>query len=155
MLRVAFSSVFVVSGIHLTGKTFNDSPVREIGCFTFILNFYNRSNWYFPASLSLWHILPCLAFLLVTMPAYNYTSAGRSPNQIDPFSNLGVKVIEYLVKKGYNRTEQMLRQESSNLDKDGKPIPERVEDLGTQKWTKAFQLLSNWVDSNLDIYKVS
>ncbi|EHK96255.1 putative Transcription initiation factor TFIID subunit 5 [Glarea lozoyensis 74030] len=67
--------------------------------------------------------------------------------------NLDPQVIEYLVKKGYNRTEQMLRQESSNLDKDGKPIPERVEDLGTQKYTKAFQLLSNWVDSNLDIYK--
>jgi transcription initiation factor TFIID subunit 5 len=72
-----------------------------------------------------------------------------------PLPNLDPQVIEYLVKKGYNRTEQMLRQESSNLDKDGKPIPERVEDLGTQKYTKAFQLLSNWVDSNLDIYKVS
>jgi transcription initiation factor TFIID subunit 5 len=70
-------------------------------------------------------------------------------------ANNDKQVIEYLVKKGYNRTEQMLRQESSNLDKDGKPIPERVEDLGTQKYTKAFQLLSNWVDSNLDIYKVN
>jgi transcription initiation factor TFIID subunit 5 len=75
-----------------------------------------------------------------------------SPSTIK--ANLEEKVIEYLVKKGYNRTEQMLRQESSNLDKDGKPIPERVEDLGTQKYTKAFQLLSNWIDSNLDIYKV-
>ncbi|KAF4619018.1 hypothetical protein G7Y89_g14829 [Cudoniella acicularis] len=63
------------------------------------------------------------------------------------------QVIEYLVKKGYNRTEQMLRQESSHLDKEGKPINDRVEDLGTTKYSKAFQLLSNWVDSNLDIYK--
>jgi transcription initiation factor TFIID subunit 5 len=86
-------------------------------------------------------------------PYYGATAAMATPKILK--SNLDVQVIEYLVKKGYNRTEQMLRQESSNLDKDGKPIPERVEDLGTQKYTKAFQLLSNWVDSNLDIYKVN
>jgi transcription initiation factor TFIID subunit 5 len=65
------------------------------------------------------------------------------------------QVIEYLLKKGYNRTEQMLRQESSNLDRDGKPIHDRAEDLGTAKYSKGFRLLSNWIDQNLDIYKVS
>jgi len=64
------------------------------------------------------------------------------------------QVIEYLLKKGYNRTEQMLRQESANLDKDGKPIQERAEDLGTAKYTRGFRLLSNWIEQNLDIYKV-
>lgn len=64
-------------------------------------------------------------------------------------------MIEYLVKKGYNRTEQMLRQESQNLDKEGKPITERVEDLGTAKYSKAFRLLTGWVEQNLDVYKVN
>ena len=72
-----------------------------------------------------------------------------------PFNaDLTPQVIEYLVKKGYNRTEQMLRQESSHLDKEGKPIHDRVEDSGTLKYSKAYRLLSNWVESNLDIYKV-
>lgn len=65
------------------------------------------------------------------------------------------QVIEYLLKKGYNRTEQVLRQESANTDKDGKPIHERAEDLGTQKYATGFRLLTHWIDQNLDIYKVS
>ena len=69
--------------------------------------------------------------------------------------NLKTQVIEYLVKKGYNRTEQMLRNESTNLDKDGKPIHERAEDFGTGKYQKGFRLLSSWIDQNLDIYKVN
>ena len=64
------------------------------------------------------------------------------------------QVIEYLLKKGYNRTEQMLRLESSNLDQNGKPVQERAEDLGTAKYSRGFRLLSAWVDQNLDIYKV-
>lgn len=64
------------------------------------------------------------------------------------------KVIEYLIKKGYNRTEQMLRQESTNVDKDGKPIQVRAEDLGTSKYGRAFKLLDKWIDQSLDIYKV-
>ncbi|TVY60909.1 Transcription initiation factor TFIID subunit [Lachnellula suecica] len=68
-------------------------------------------------------------------------------------SNITKQVIEYLVKKGYNRTEQMLRQESQHLDKDGKPVKEQVEDQGPAKYSKAFLLLSNWIDQNLDIYK--
>ena len=70
-------------------------------------------------------------------------------------ANEDPQVIEYLLKKGYNRTEQMLRHESSNLDRDGKPIQERVEDLGNVKYSRGFRLLSNWVEQNLDIYKVS
>ncbi|KAM3070427.1 Transcription initiation factor TFIID subunit 5 [Clarireedia jacksonii] len=67
--------------------------------------------------------------------------------------NLNQIVIEYLIKKGYNRTEQVLRQESANVDRDGKPIQERAEDLGTAKYSKGFRLLSNWIEQNLDIYK--
>jgi len=67
--------------------------------------------------------------------------------------NLNQIVIEYLVKKGYNRTEQMLRMESSNLDKDGRPVQERVEDLGNLKYARGFKMISDWIEQNLDIYK--
>ena len=65
------------------------------------------------------------------------------------------KVIEYLVKKGYTRTEQTLRQESAHLDKDGRPIHNRVEELGNIKYTRGFKLLSTWIEQNLDVYKAS
>lgn len=68
------------------------------------------------------------------------------------FTN-GPQVIEYLMKKGYVRTEQVLRQESAQVDKDGRPIFDRAE-YGNEKYIKAFELLSGWIDSNLDIYKV-
>lgn len=64
------------------------------------------------------------------------------------------QVIEYLMKKGYVRTEQVLRQESAQVDKEGRPVFGR-EEYGNEKYIKGFELLSSWVDSNLDIYKVS
>lgn len=65
-----------------------------------------------------------------------------------------MKVIEYLLKKGYNKTEQTLRQESM-LTESGKQLVEKMEEVaGEQKYRKAFQLLINWIDGNLDIYKV-
>lgn len=65
------------------------------------------------------------------------------------------KVIEYLTKKGYVKTEQTLRRESSHVDKDGRPVLDRVEDLGNEKYQKAFTLLSNWIEGGLDVYKVN
>lgn len=65
------------------------------------------------------------------------------------------QVIEYLLKKGYTKTEQTLRQESKHLDKDGRPIAERLEDKGDAKYAFAFNMISKWVEQNLDIYKVS
>ncbi|KAL8806494.1 MAG: hypothetical protein Q9182_001276 [Xanthomendoza sp. 2 TL-2023] len=64
-----------------------------------------------------------------------------------------IKVLEYLSKKGYNRTEAMLRMESANQDVDGRPIQTRVEDGGGVKYGKAFDLLRNWIEGNLEIYK--
>lgn len=48
------------------------------------------------------------------------------------------KVIEYLSKKGYSRTEAMLRVESASQDAEGKPISSRVEETGGLKYGKAF-----------------
>lgn len=47
------------------------------------------------------------------------------------------KVIEYLSKKGYNRTEAMLRLESASQDVEGKPISTRAEETGGSKYGKA------------------
>lgn len=49
-----------------------------------------------------------------------------------------LQVIEYLSKKGYSRTEAMLRVESATQDADGRPPPARVEDTGGLKYGKAF-----------------
>jgi transcription initiation factor TFIID subunit 5 len=74
---------------------------------------------------------------------------------VDLDTDIVAQVIEYLVKKGYNRTEQMLRLESSKLDREGRPIQERVEDTGTEKYATAYKLLDNWIKQNLGFYKVS
>lgn len=63
-------------------------------------------------------------------------------------------MLEYLNKKGYTRTEQTLRQESANLDKDGRPIVPPVEKGNNEKYKRAFDLISAWIEGNLDIYKV-
>jgi hypothetical protein len=77
------------------------------------------------------------------------------PPLLPQADSINQKVIEYLVKKGYNRTEQMLRQESAHLDKDGRPIHNRIEDLGNIKYTRGYKLLCGWVEQNLDVYKAS
>jgi len=48
------------------------------------------------------------------------------------------QVIEYLSKKGYTRTESMLRIESANQDADGRPINTRSEDAGGPQYIRAF-----------------
>lgn len=71
--------------------------------------------------------------------------------KIPPTDDNG-KVLEYLVKKGYTRTEQVLRVESSH---DGGPVKDYEADkFGNMKYIRAFELLAGWIDSNLDIYKV-
>lgn len=57
-------------------------------------------------------------------------------------SNIDVlKVLEYLSKKGYNRTEATLRMESAHQDGDGRPIFTRVEESGGLKYGKAFGMV--------------
>ena len=49
-----------------------------------------------------------------------------------------LQVIEYLSKKGYSKTESMLRQESANQDVEGRPINTKSEETGGAKYGKAF-----------------
>jgi transcription initiation factor TFIID subunit 5 len=58
------------------------------------------------------------------------------------------------MKKGYTRTEQTLRMESANVDRDGRPVFDRAEDFGGGKYRQGFALLRSWIDQNLDVYKV-
>ncbi|CAG8426757.1 unnamed protein product [Penicillium salamii] len=64
----------------------------------------------------------------------------------------GSEVIDYLAKKGYSRTEAMLRMESANQEIDGRPLPQLGED-SRPKTRQGFDLIKNWVEENLDLYK--
>lgn len=46
----------------------------------------------------------------------------------------------------------MFRAESKHLGPDGKPI-QQLANMGPKKYQKAFKLLKDWVDNNLDLYK--
>lgn len=63
-------------------------------------------------------------------------------------------MTDYLLKRGFNRTEEVFRQESKHLGADGKPL-QQLANLGPKKYTKAFNLLKDWIENNLEIYKVS
>ena len=48
------------------------------------------------------------------------------------------KVIEYLSKKGYAKTEATLRAESANQDVEGKPVTSRTEERGGSNYRLGF-----------------
>ncbi|PHH90371.1 hypothetical protein CDD83_3857 [Cordyceps sp. RAO-2017] len=66
--------------------------------------------------------------------------------------NLNQIVTDYLLKRGFNRTEEVFREESKHLGPDGKPI-QQLANMGPKKYQKAFKLVKDWVDNNLDLYK--
>lgn len=53
-------------------------------------------------------------------------------------ANTTQQVIEYLSKKGYTKTEQMLRAESANQDAEGKPVSVKSEPAGGMKYREVF-----------------
>ncbi|KAL9110017.1 MAG: hypothetical protein Q9227_005356 [Pyrenula ochraceoflavens] len=68
--------------------------------------------------------------------------------------NLNQIVIDYLAKKGYTRTESMLRVESSNQEvSESLASPRTLAPVLPQKYVEAFDALKNWIDDALDIYK--
>jgi transcription initiation factor TFIID subunit 5 len=62
------------------------------------------------------------------------------------------KVLEYLSKKGYVRTEAMLRKES-DTQPNGQTLAAQSTEAGGTKATKAFELLRKYTEDNLDLYK--
>ncbi|KAM4064357.1 TFIID subunit NTD2 domain-containing protein [Hirsutella rhossiliensis] len=75
------------------------------------------------------------------------STTGAMSNQ-----NLNQIVTDYLLKRGFNRTEEVFRQESKYLGSDGKPI-QQLANMGPKKYQKAFKLVKDWVENNLDLYK--
>lgn len=80
-----------------------------------------------------------------TAPA---TASNATSNQ----QNLNQIVTDYLLKKGYKRTEAVFRQEVANVDKSGKPI-QNNDEMGDKKYIRAFNHLERWVENSLEIYK--
>ncbi|KAF2084520.1 WD40 repeat-like protein [Saccharata proteae CBS 121410] len=84
----------------------------------------------------------------------NVPPAGATPGAAAPSQqNLNHIVLEYLSKKGYARTEAMLRKESAHQDADGRPQITRAEDRGGPQYEQSFELLRNWIEDNLELYK--
>ncbi|KAL1595535.1 Transcription initiation factor TFIID subunit 5 [Nothophoma quercina] len=66
--------------------------------------------------------------------------------------NLNQIVLEYLSKKGYVRTEAMLRKESEP-QANGQPLVSGSTETGGAKYTKSFELLRKYTEDNLDLYR--
>ncbi|ODH53642.1 hypothetical protein GX48_00060 [Paracoccidioides brasiliensis] len=74
------------------------------------------------------------------------------PSGVMSQQNLNQIVIDYLAKKGYTRTEAMLRMESANQEIDGRPLPPASEEA-RPKFKLAFEMTRKWIEDNLDIYR--
>ena len=68
-------------------------------------------------------------------------------------ANLEFKVMEYLQKKGYSETAQMLRQESSNQPLARAIASPRPQIKTAPPYLEQFGLLRKWIEDALDIYK--
>ncbi|KAK0735436.1 WD40-repeat-containing domain protein [Apiosordaria backusii] len=88
-------------------------------------------------------------------------SAGGAPAPSQPAAttstpsaqNLNQIVTDYLKKKGFTKTEAVFRQETAHLGPDGRPANRGQDPSDPKRYLKAFVLLKNWIDNNLDIYK--
>lgn len=65
-------------------------------------------------------------------PAAGGAAAAGSPQALNQI------VIEYLSKKGYSKTEAMLRVESAHTDHEGRPILSSLDDQPELKYEKAY-----------------
>lgn len=63
------------------------------------------------------------------------------------------QVTDYLIKRGYTRTEEAFRKEIAGGNT--KSEEEENKRLKPDKYVTAFEHLLKWVDNSLDLYKVS
>ncbi|KAI0378475.1 WD40 repeat-like protein [Hypomontagnella monticulosa] len=93
-----------------------------------------------------------------TPTAVASTSAGSSTTTATSNQNLNQIVTDYLLKKGYKRTEEIFRQEVKDLDETGKPR-DHNESVNLNKffpagrYLKAFKHFASWIDNGVDLYK--
>ncbi|KAI1390518.1 transcription initiation factor TFIID subunit 5 [Hypoxylon trugodes] len=91
------------------------------------------------------------------MSTANARSGGSRPPIKDTRTD-GQLVTDYLLKKGYRRTEEIFRQEVKDLDETGKPrengdtsAPNKFLPAG--KYLTAFKHYELWVERGIDVYK--
>ncbi|KAI1204618.1 WD40 repeat-like protein [Annulohypoxylon truncatum] len=84
--------------------------------------------------------------------------APQTPNPNPPSDNVPALVTDYLLKKGYRRTEEIFRQEVKDIDENGKPrengdgvAPGKSFPAG--KYLAAFKHFDVWVQGGLEVYK--
>lgn len=82
-----------------------------------------------------------------TYPPFQFDTLNLKTN------TMSLKVTDYLLKRGFLRTEAVFRRETKNLDANGRPIHSKADDHGPRKFLIAFDAFKNWVDNCLDIYK--
>jgi len=64
------------------------------------------------------------------------------------------QVTDYLLKKGYTATEATFRKEAEYANSSGQIDPNRrSEALGPERFLKSFNLLNEWIEGGLDLYK--
>lgn len=59
------------------------------------------------------------------------------------------------MKRGYTRTELVFRDESKHINDEGRPVLDEADIYGPKKYVRAFQLLRDWIENSLQLYKVS
>jgi len=77
---------------------------------------------------------------------------GPPPPPNPPNQDLNKIVTDYLVKKGFNRTNAIFTQEIRDLDESGKPRPS-ADLRSAGRFLKAFTHLEKWVENGLDLHK--
>ncbi|KAF2870928.1 WD40-repeat-containing domain protein [Massariosphaeria phaeospora] len=110
-----------------------------------------------PRSMSVANVPPAGVPPHSAMPPAPSSVTSSTSAQSGPQSqqNLNQIVLEYLSKKGYVRTEAMLRKESEPLTAPAatNSASAQATDFGGTKYTKAFDLLRKYHDDNLEIYQ--
>ncbi|RYP25265.1 hypothetical protein DL765_000146 [Monosporascus sp. GIB2] len=66
--------------------------------------------------------------------------------------NLNQIVTDYLIKKGFHRTEIVFREEVKDLDESGRPRPS-TDSKGPGRYLKAFIHFQKWIENGLDLHK--
>ncbi|KAI1407635.1 WD40 repeat-like protein [Hypoxylon sp. FL1857] len=88
----------------------------------------------------------------------NTAAAPSSSTTTTSNQNLNQIVTDYLLKKGYKRTEEIFRQEVKDIDENGKPRDSSDATASNKffpagKYLKAFKHFELWVDRGIDVYK--
>ncbi|KAI0016022.1 WD domain-containing protein [Xylariomycetidae sp. FL0641] len=92
-----------------------------------------------------------------TTPGATANSTSSSSQAAPNNQNLNQIVTDYLLKKGYKRTEEIFRQEVKDVDEAGRPrnsadsISDKFFPAG--KYLTSFQNFARWVDNGIDLYK--